>query len=255
MRVTPGPLPTTVETSSRGRHWMSGGCSKRRISFSAESVLTAVIQDADTSELVRILDNHGDEVRVNRVNHVGLTALHHGVLSNNLDTVKLLLCNGADVNAQDVHGFSPLHTAAACGFTQVASMLVLYGADVFALTAQKEMPIDVAKDIGVIRLLSEEMRRRFHQQLFLSSFLQRKASDGWAYVKQGALRLMDDVFQLVLHLWKRHRTKSPVGRLEIQKEDPTKRDLLKQSRSQLSWRPELVTLFGALPKNLKSAKT
>ncbi|KAI8788048.1 protein phosphatase 1 regulatory subunit 12A [Biomphalaria glabrata] len=197
---------------------MSGDC-KRRISFSADSVLTAVIQDADTSELVRILDNHGDAVRVNQVNHVGLTALHHGVLSNNLDTVKLLLCNGADVNAQDVHGFSPLHTAAACGFTQIASMLVLYGADVFSLTAQKETPLDVAKDIGVIRLLSEEMRRRFHQELFLTSFLQRKASDGWIYIKQNALKLVDEFMQLLLHLWKRHRTKYPTRRLQIQKEE------------------------------------
>lgn len=191
---------------------------KRRISFSADSVLTAIVQDADTSELVRILDNHGDEVRVNQVNHVGLTALHHGVLSNNLDAVKLLLCNGADVNAQDVHGFSPLHTAAACGFTQVASMLVLYGADVFALTTQKEMPIDVAKDIGVIRLLSEEMRRHFHQELYLTSFICRKALDGWLFLKQNALRLLDEFMQAVVQLWKRHRAKNEARRLEIQKD-------------------------------------
>uniref|UniRef100_A0A0B6ZPE7 Uncharacterized protein n=1 Tax=Arion vulgaris TaxID=1028688 RepID=A0A0B6ZPE7_9EUPU len=187
-------------------HWMSNDI-KRRISFSADSVLTAVVQDADTTELVRILNNYGDEIRVNQVNHVGLTALHHGVLSNNLDAVKLLLCNGANINAQDIHGFSPLHTAAACGFTQIASLLVLYGADVFSLTMQKEMPIDVAKDIGVIRLLSEEMRRHFHQELFLTAFVCRKASDVWTLVKQHALRLVDDFMQMMIQLWKRHRTK------------------------------------------------
>ncbi|CAG5127004.1 unnamed protein product [Candidula unifasciata] len=180
---------------------------KRRISFSADSVLTAVVQDADTSELVRILDNHGDEIRVNQVNHVGLTALHHGVLSNNLDAVKLLLCNGADVNVQDIHGFSPLHTAAACGFTQIASLLVLYGADVFSLTTQKEMPIDVAKDIGVIRLLSEEMRRHHHQELFLTAFMCRKAQDAWTILRQQTLRLVDEFMQMLIQMWKRHRTK------------------------------------------------
>lgn len=181
---------------------------KRRISFTADSVLTAVVQDADTTELVRILDNHANEIRVNQVNHVGLTALHHGVLSNNLDAVKLLLCNGAEVNVQDVHGFSPLHTAAACGFTQVASLLVLYGADVFALTTQKEMPIDVARDIGVIRLLSEEMRRHFHQELYFPSLFWRKTFDAWTFSKQYALRLMDEFMQMIIQMWKRHKAKN-----------------------------------------------
>lgn len=185
---------------------------RRRISFSADSVLTAVVQDADTTELVRILTNHADEIRVNQVNHVGLTALHHGVLSNNLDAVKLLLCNGADVNVQDVHGFSPLHTAAACGFTQMASLLLLYGADVFSLTTQRETPIDVAKDIGVIRLLSEEMRRHFHQELFLTALLSRKALDTWTLVRQQVLRLMGDFMQMLIHLWKRHRAKEIMKR-------------------------------------------
>ncbi|XP_035828079.1 protein phosphatase 1 regulatory subunit 12A [Aplysia californica] len=196
---------------------------KRRISFSADSVLTAVVQDADTTELVRILDHHGDEIRVNQVNHVGLTALHHGVLSNNLDAVKLLLCNGADINAQDVHGFSPLHTAAACGFLQIASLLVLYGADVFSLTAQKETPLDVAKDIGVIRLLADEMRRHIHQELFLTSIVRSKAYDTWVLMCRCAVRCVDELLHVVMQLWRRHRTKEKV-KLESSKTENGKKE-------------------------------
>uniref|UniRef100_A0A0B6YU42 Uncharacterized protein n=1 Tax=Arion vulgaris TaxID=1028688 RepID=A0A0B6YU42_9EUPU len=181
---------------------------KRRISFTADSVLTAVVQDADTTELVRILDNHADEIQVNQVNHVGLTVLHHGVLSNNLDAVKLLLCNGADVNVQDVNGFSPLHTAAACGYTHIASFLVLYGADVFSLTKHKEMPIDVARDIGVIRLLSEEMQRHLHQELFWRSFAVRKMADIFHLFKQQAMSFVDEIMQMLLKLWQKLKTNS-----------------------------------------------
>lgn len=184
---------------------MIGETKVRRISFSADSVLSAVVQDADTAELARILGAHGEEIRVNQVNHVGLTALHHGVLSNNLDAVKLLLCNGADVDAQDVHGFSPLHTAAACGFTQVASLLLIFGADAFALTAQREMPIDVARELNVVRLLSEEMRRRVHSETYVSALLSSRARDCWFYMRQLSHMWLQEAIRYLVRVWRRQR--------------------------------------------------
>ncbi|ESO94353.1 hypothetical protein LOTGIDRAFT_88217, partial [Lottia gigantea] len=114
-----------------------------KISFPPDSVLAAVVQDGDTPELLRILTDTKDEVNIEMTNHVGLTALHYGVLSNNMDAVKILLCQGANVNSQDVHGFTPLHTAAACGWLQIVSLLVVFGADVFQTTGQSELPIDL----------------------------------------------------------------------------------------------------------------
>ncbi|GFS25369.1 protein phosphatase 1 regulatory subunit [Elysia marginata] len=190
---------------------MIGDTKVRRISFSADSVLSAVVQDADTTELARILGAHGEEIRVNQVNHVGLTALHHGVLSNNLDAVKLLLCNGADVDAQDVHGFSPLHTAAACGFTQVASLLLIFGADAFALTAQREMPIDVARELNVVRLLSEEMRRRVHSETYVSALLRSRARDCWFYMRQLSNMCLQEALRYVVRLWRRQRWAGSTG--------------------------------------------
>lgn len=130
---------------------------KRRISFLADSILCAVIQDGDTSELCKILQNKHGVVNVNLENHVGLTALHHAALQNNLDAVKMLLCFGSEVNAQDIHGLSALHMAAACGFLPICSFLIMFGADVYLLTKQLELPIDLAKDLSIVRMLYYEM--------------------------------------------------------------------------------------------------
>ncbi|KAL8610988.1 hypothetical protein ACOMHN_042604 [Nucella lapillus] len=196
---------------------------KRRISFPADSVLTAVIQDGDTAELLRILTGrHGPGlvqrrgeggvmrgVDVCQSNHVGLTALHHAVLANNLDAAKLLLCHGAEVNAQDVHGFSPLHTAAACGFLPLTSLLLLFGADVFAQTLEQELPIDVAKELRIVRLLTEEMTRLLHQELWLASLIRMRADEAWLLLRKLLACVLLFVLQLCVFIrtsWrKRHR--------------------------------------------------
>jgi len=223
-----------------------------------DSVLTAVIQDGDIPELLRILigregpglvrrkggggesgtvggvvgrgSNMGEaygggegRIRglgggrgpssevvdvVRQTNHVGLTALHHAVLANNLDAAKLLLCHGASVNAQDVHGFSPLHTAAACGFLSLASLLLLFGADVFCLTADHELPIDVAKDVNVIRLLSHEMSRLVQKELWIQAVLKAQAEELWVLVRKVLACLLLLFLKLCMGvgaLWKKHR--------------------------------------------------
>ncbi|WAR19627.1 ANR52-like protein, partial [Mya arenaria] len=136
----------------------------KKITFPVKSILNAVIQDGDAGELYEILNLRLSEININQTNHSGLTPLHYAVLTKNLDSIKMLITFGADVNAQDMYGFTPLHTAAALGYIHVTSMLILFGADVFSLTHYKELPIDLAKDMSVIRLLMYEMCNRFHRE-------------------------------------------------------------------------------------------
>ena len=149
----------------------------RKISFSADAIFHAVIQDGDTLELIRILNDSDSPIDINQPNQLGLTPLHQGVLSNNLDAVKLLLNGGADVNAQDVNGFSPLHAAAACGFLQVVSLLVVFGANVFQTTVDKDLPVDLAKDEATTQMLHMEMCARIHQKVKTKSWIQYKCKE------------------------------------------------------------------------------
>ncbi|XP_045177598.2 protein phosphatase 1 regulatory subunit 12A-like [Mercenaria mercenaria] len=150
---------------------MTSSNSAKRISFPVDSILNAVIQDGDVMELLHILRYRSSEFDLNQRNHTGLTALHYAVLTNNLDSVKLLLNHGANVSSQDEYGFSPLHTAAALGFLQVTTLLIIHGADVFSLTNHSELPIDLAKDISVIRILSSEMCLKLHSEQYVKSLI------------------------------------------------------------------------------------
>lgn len=188
----------------------------RKISFPADSVLSAVIQDGDTCELCKILHNQRGEFNINQANHVGLTALHHAVLSNNLDAVKMLLCGNSDVNAQDVHGFSPLHTASACGFLQISSILIVFGADVFSLTKQFELPVDVAKDISIVRLLTVEMYSRIQNELYVQTYVTAKLMQCWSTFRKLVMFVIRMLHTMFVNFRQRHSIPAVPGQRQRQ---------------------------------------
>ena len=58
--------------------------------------------------------------------------------------VELLLAEGADVNAKDKYGLTPLHRAASGGHTETAELLITEGADVNAKNEDGKTPLDRA---------------------------------------------------------------------------------------------------------------
>ena len=116
-----------------------------------------------------------------------------------LQNTKFLI-SGADVGVQDVYGFSPLHTSAALGFVQITSLLIVFGADVFSLTKQKELPVDVAKDISIIRLPTNEMCLRVHQELLLSAYLCMQCKRIWTYFYRFAGFFLSTLFTFLTAL-------------------------------------------------------
>ncbi|MEE8216502.1 MAG: ankyrin repeat domain-containing protein, partial [Acidiferrobacterales bacterium] len=58
--------------------------------------------------------------------------LHDAAENGDLDKVKRLIGEGADVNARDDYSLTPLHFSAGAGHTAVVELLIAEGADVNA---------------------------------------------------------------------------------------------------------------------------
>lgn len=85
--------------------------------------------------------NERDDINI--VDHKGRTALHHACLCvvNTPDLVLLLLRRGAYIHAlTDKNYLTPLHCACVKGSLDAARVLIRYGADLLAQTADGKTP-------------------------------------------------------------------------------------------------------------------
>lgn len=187
--------------------------STRRISFRAEAVFQSAVQESDNRELWKLLESaEGQNLNVNDSNHVGLTALHQTVLNNNIDGMKMLLSRGADVNKADVNGFTPIHTAAACDLLQVTSFLILFGANVFSVTNDGDLPVDLTKDSQVANMLTSEMIQEIHSKTYWKCMLLHHLCEllKWllVFILQVIVTVFENVHVIFTHFGKQQAEKS-----------------------------------------------
>ncbi len=74
-----------------------------------------------------------------------------------LELAEILIEHGADLNARDVEGWTPLHAAAATGNIQMINMLVKEGASLVAINHNDKMPIDESADSDIKYVLQQKM--------------------------------------------------------------------------------------------------
>ncbi len=70
-----------------------------------------------------------------------VTPLHQAVQAGDIDKVRILISEGADVNARTNSGKMPLHKAVWGGGEDVARLLVANGADVNAKSKSGKTPL------------------------------------------------------------------------------------------------------------------
>ncbi len=108
-------------------------------------------------DAVRLLLEHGAHAHQISRNPQRNQALHAAIaLGDSVETILLLLEAGADVNATQAGGFTPLHQAAAAGKLDVVALLLENGARRDAACDQGKKPGDYARERGhaaVVELL------------------------------------------------------------------------------------------------------
>lgn len=84
-----------------------------RIKFSNATLFLAACATNDYDECEKLIDSGLVDINVTNID--GLTALHQACIDDNLEMVNFLISKGADFNACDNEGWTPLHATASCG--------------------------------------------------------------------------------------------------------------------------------------------
>jgi ankyrin repeat protein len=100
---------------------------------------------ADTAAL---LLRHGADPSVHARNQMQVAPLHSAAAARSLETVRLLLDHGAEVNARQQGGWTALHAAAQHGDVEMAKLLIERGAEVTAANDEGVTAADLAREGG-----------------------------------------------------------------------------------------------------------
>ncbi len=120
-------------------------------------------------EEVRLLI--ADNADIDATDQYGITALHGASEFGRTSVVQLLLDNGADIDATDRSGATPLHNAVSYGFTSIVQLLIDHNANVDLKDGNGNAPLHMAVMDGRFEIV----------KLLLDSDANVHAIDGYSY--------------------------------------------------------------------------
>ncbi|MEM3964298.1 MAG: ankyrin repeat domain-containing protein [Thermofilaceae archaeon] len=119
------------------------------------SELHEAVREGDLQRVKKLLEQGAN---VNARSRVGWTPLHWAAEKGYLEVARLLVEKGANVNARDNDGRTPLHYAALYGYLDVVRFLLEAGANPTFRDSWGRTPADLARKIGhgdVAKLLED----------------------------------------------------------------------------------------------------
>ncbi|KAG5520525.1 hypothetical protein RHGRI_033190 [Rhododendron griersonianum] len=103
----------------------------------------------------------------------GCSLLHVACETADIGMLELLLQYGANINASDARGQTPLHRCIRGGKATLVKMLLTRGADPYAVNGEGKTPVELSMEANV-----EEMRSLFYYRLQLDSNLEKDLLQG-----------------------------------------------------------------------------
>jgi ankyrin repeat protein len=119
--------------------------------------LRSLCKKGDIEGLAKLLDIKNPDVDIDSVSEEGWTSLHE-IITHECqftEVARVLLRFGANVNTQDLHGDSPLHSALLYHNLDNISLLLGNNADHALINAGGRMPVHVADEVETLGLLLE----------------------------------------------------------------------------------------------------
>jgi ankyrin repeat protein len=95
----------------------------KKVQFTNDLVLLDCVKAKDVENVKNLLATlqTSNPFDINMLNEsTGLSLLHHAVLEDSIDLVKLLLQSDADINCFDEDCWTPLHIAASMGYYELS---------------------------------------------------------------------------------------------------------------------------------------
>ena len=125
-----------------------------------ETQLHFCVRNGFTTSIKRLLSIRNINVNVKN-DWSGFTPLHNAARNCHVKIIRLLLQNGAEVNAKSNRGYTPHHFAASLGSVDILHLLVENGADLEAQANNGWRALHTAASNGNLRTI-KELVSRYH---------------------------------------------------------------------------------------------